>query len=69
MSGTTWKKKSRQGLPEERKVGDMFSVNPIGPCGLIVTELKFDTIRSMNGLDGVEAAVAVVVGVVVDLGV
>lgn len=24
--GTTWKNKSRQGLPEERKVADIFSV-------------------------------------------
>lgn len=62
MSGTTWKKKSRQGLPEERKVGEKFSVKPIGGDdgdddgggdGLVVVRLNLATIRSMKGLEGV----------------
>lgn len=69
MSGTTWKKKSRQGLPEERKVGEKFSVKPIGgddgdgdcDCGgdgLVVVRLNLATIRSMKGLEGVAAVAA-----------
>lgn len=30
MDGTTWKKRSRQALPEERKVPEPFSVKPMG---------------------------------------
>lgn len=33
VSGTTWKKKSRQGLVVVRKVGEKFSVSPRGGCG------------------------------------
>jgi hypothetical protein len=36
VSGTTWKKKSRQGLLVERNVGDMFSVRPIRVKALLV---------------------------------
>lgn len=28
LSGITWKKKSRHGFPEVKKVGERFSVNP-----------------------------------------
>jgi hypothetical protein len=41
VSGTTWKKKSRQGLLVERNVEDMFSVNPMGGfLRLVLEELK-----------------------------
>lgn len=51
MLGTTWKKKSRQGLPEERNVPDPFSVKPMGGgVGVaMVVLLKLATIRFMNG--------------------
>lgn len=29
MLGTTWKKKSRHGLPEDKYVAELFSVKPI----------------------------------------
>ena len=50
MSGTTWKKKSRQGLPEVRKVGEWFSVKPIGVLVARLMVLKLATIWSMKGL-------------------
>lgn len=51
MLGTTWKKKSRQGLPEERNVPDPFSVKPMGGgVGVAMAVLlKLATIRFMNG--------------------
>lgn len=52
MFGTTWKKKSRQGLPEERYVAELFSVRHLAEtaceCWRTV-ELKFVTIASMKG--------------------
>ncbi|KAK9733352.1 hypothetical protein RND81_04G062200 [Saponaria officinalis] len=52
VSGTTWKKRSKHGLPVWRKVVELFSVKPI--CGGGEGEggvLKLDTTRSINGSD------------------
>ena len=46
--GTTWKKKSRQGSPEERKVGDWLVVKPLGRRLGRVEELKSATMKSMK---------------------
>lgn len=47
--GTAWKNKSRQGLPEERNVADIFSVQPIWGNGSTLLLLKLAIIRSMKG--------------------
>lgn len=50
VSGTIWKKKSRQGLPEERNVGDKFSVRPIGGrssrASAAVLEIRFWSVET-----------------------
>lgn len=61
MSGTTWKKRSRHGLPEERNVAELFSVKPIGGFGIgLLRLLKSETMRSMTWSPEDSAAAGVV---------
>lgn len=47
--GTTWKKKSMQGLPEVRKVAEPFSVRPL--IGLVVGAFTLNpaSSKAING--------------------
>ena len=58
VSGTTWKKKSRQGSPEVTNVGEAFSVSPFAGCRFSLLKLASSRSRNMSPVAGAAAFAA-----------